>query len=195
MAAARQGEDPPAVPLLGQVVEGRYLSPDSSFRFTLPSGPADNPKVTDRAAGREFVMTLTDRYCRQVIIVETRGELGSQSLAGWVSARVTTAMDPQVVLDLERRSDTTRFGPTEWLAWTSPRYAPCEEVPVQEGRPGRRVRPDAEAALAVFAQPRRVYRVLYLVGRGAQGEVSNGIRRLPAARVLRELLEGFDPAP
>ena len=50
-------------------------------------------------------------------------------------------------------------------------------------------------AMAVLLAPGRVYRVLYLAGRGGQGTISDGIRRLPAAQVLRELLEGFDPAP
>jgi hypothetical protein len=63
---------------------------------------------------------------------------------------------------------------------------------VSNRRAGARVRPDAEAAMAVFIRPGRIYRVLYLAGRGAQGAVSNGVRRLPADAVLRALLEGFE---
>jgi hypothetical protein len=65
-------------------------------------------------------------------------------------------------------------------------------VTVSNRRAGARARPDAEAAMAVFLRPGRIYRVLYIVGRGAQGAVSNGVRRLPADAVLRELLEGFE---
>lgn len=197
LAATAEGvhaqEATPATALLGRVDSGRYTSPDGGFRFSLPPGSTASAALADRVAGaREFVLTFSDIYCRQVVIVETRGELDAGALGGWVAARVVTSMDPQVVVGLERRRDSTRLGPTEWLGWTSPGLGPCEEVAVSNGRAGARVRPDAEAAMAVFISPGRVYRVLYIAGRGAQGAVSNGVRRLPADAVLRELLEGFE---
>lgn len=195
MAAAIPGvttaQQAPA--LQGRVDSGRYTSPDGSFRFALPPGAPESAALSDRVAGaREFVVTYSDIYCRQVVIAETRGELDPGALGGWVATRVVGAMDPQLVVGLERRRDSTRLGPTEWLAWSSPGLAPCEEVAVSNRRAGARVRPDAEAAMAVFIRPGRIYRVLYLAGRGAQGPVSNGIRRLPADVVLRALLEGFE---
>lgn len=184
---------PPAPALLGRVDSGRYVSPDGGFRFTLPAGSAESATLTDRmAGGREFVVSFSDIYCRQVVIVETRGELDAMALGGWVATRVVGTMDPRLVVGLQRRRDSTRFGPTEWLEWSSPGLGPCEEVAVSNRRAGERVRPDAEAAMAVFLRPGRIYRVLYLAGRGAQGTVSNGVRRLPAGEVLRELLEGFE---
>lgn len=191
VAAARQVQPAPA--LLGRVDSGRYVSPDGSFRFALPPGAPESAALSDRVAGaREFVVTYSDIYCRQVVIAETRGDLDAGALGGWVATRVVGAMDPQLVVGLERRRDSTRLGPTEWLGWSSPGLAPCEEVAVSNRRAGTRVRPDAEAAMAVFIRPGRIYRVLYIVGRGAQGAVSNGIRRLPADAVLREILEGFE---
>ncbi|HSE28456.1 MAG TPA: hypothetical protein VLA95_09525 [Gemmatimonadales bacterium] len=192
-AAMRAQPVPPAAALLGRVDSGRYTSPDGGFRFTLPAGPAESPVLSDRESGaREFVVTYSDIYCRQVVIVETRGELDAAALGGWVATRVVGSMNPQLVVGLERRRDSTRLGPTEWLEWSSPGLAPCEEVTVSNRRAGDRVRPDAEAAMAVFIRPGRIYRVLYIAGRGAQGAVSNGVRRLPAGVVLRELLEGFE---
>lgn len=183
--------EPPA--LLGRVESGRYTSPDSSFRLTIPPGSAETARFTDRySGGREFVVSFSDMFCRQVVIVETRGELAASALGGWVASRVVATMDPQLVQGLERRRDSTRLGPTEWLEWVSPGLGPCEEVSVVDRRAGQRVRPDAEAAMAVFLRPGRIYRVLYIVGRGAQGAVSNGVRRLPAGAVLRDLLEGFE---
>ena len=190
---ARAQEATPAAALLGRVDSGRYTSPDGGFRFALPAGSTASAALADRVAGaREFVMSFSDIYCRQVVIVETRGELDAVALGGWVAARVVASMDPQLVVGLERGRDSTRLGPTEWLGWTSPGLGPCEEVAVSNRRAGARVRPDAEAAMAVFIRPGRVYRVLYIAGRGAQGAVSNGVRRLPADAVLRELLEGFE---
>lgn len=192
-AVARAQEPAPAAPLLGRFEEGRYSSPDGSFRVTFRPGSGESVRVGDRESGaREFVVTLSDRYCRQLLVVETRGELEPEGLAAWVSRQVVGAMNPQAVLGLERRRDTTRFGPTEWLEWTSPRLAPCEEATVVDGRQGKRTRPDAQAAMAVFLRPGRIYRVLYLVGLGAQGAISNGVQRLPAGAVLRQLLEGFE---
>lgn len=191
--SARAQDAPPAPTLLGRVDSGRYTSPDGGFRFPLPAGSTASASLTDREAGaREFVVTFSDIYCRQVVIVETRGELDAGALGGWVAARVVASMDPQRVVGLERRRDSTDLGPTEWLEWTSPGLGPCEEVAVSNRRAGARVRPDAEAAMAVFFRPGRIFRVLYLAGRGAQGAVSNGVRRLPADAVLRELLEGFE---
>lgn len=192
-AVAQAQEPAPAAPLLGRFEEGRYTSPDASFHVTFRSGPGESVRVGDRVSGaREFVVTLSDRYCRQLLVVETRGELEPEALAAWVARQVVGAMNPQAVLGLERRRDTTRFGPTEWLEWTSPRLAPCEEATVVDGRQGKRSRPDAQAAMAVFICPGRIYRVLYLVGLGAQGAISNGVQRLPAGAVLRQLLEGFE---
>jgi hypothetical protein len=191
-ARAQDAAPAPAPALLGRVDSGRYTSPDGGFRFSLPAGSAASATLTDRVAGaREFVVTFSDIYCRQVVIVETRGVLDAAALGGWVATRVVASMDPALVVGLERRRDSTRLGPTEWLGWTSPGLGPCEEVAVSNRRAGARVRPDAEAAMAVFIRPGRIYRVLYLAGRGAQGAVSNGVRRLPAEAVLRELLEGF----
>ena len=195
MAAAIPGvttaQQAPA--LQGRVDSGRYTSPDGGFRFALPPGAPESAALSDRVAGaREFVVTYSDIYCRQVVIAETRGELDAGALGGWVARRVVGAMDPQLVVGLERRRDSTRLGPTEWLGWSSPGLGPCEEVAVSNRRAGARVRPDAEAAMAVFIRPGRIYRVLYIAGRGAQGAVSNGVRRLPADTVLRELLEGFE---
>ncbi len=194
LAGSARAQDAARAPdLLGRVDSGRYTSPDGGFRFPLPAGSTASATLTDRVAGaREFVVTFSDIYCRQVVIVETRGELDAGALRGWVATRVVAAMDPQLVVGLERRRDSTHLGPTEWLGWTSPRLAPCEEVAVSNRRPGARVRPDAEAAMAVFLRPGRIFRVLYIAGRGAQGAVSNGVRRLPADAVLRELLEGFE---
>lgn len=189
----RAQEATPATALLGRVDSGRYTSPDGGFRFSLPAGFTASAALADRMAGaREFVVTYSDIYCRQVVIVETRGELDAGALGGWVATRVVASMDPQRVVGLARRRDSTRLGPTEWLGWTSPGLGPCEEVAVSNRRAGARVRPDAEAAMAVFTRPGRIYRVLYIAGRGAQGAVSNGVRRLPADAVLRELLEGFE---
>ena len=194
--AAAQPAPASAPELLGRLTDGKYLSPDSSFAFTIPAGSRESAKLSDRVAGgREFVLTFSDIYCRQVLVVETRGELDPTALGGWVARRVVSTMDPQLVAGLERRRDSTRLGPTEWLAWSSPGLAPCEEVQVVNGRAGPRARPDAEAAMAVFLQPGRIYRVLYIAGRGAQGAISNGVRRLPAEAVLRELLEGFEAKP
>lgn len=191
--SARAQDAAPAPDLLGRVDSGRYTSPDGGFRFALPAGSTASATLSDRLVGaREFVVTYADIYCRQVVIVETRGELDAAALGGWVASRVVASMDPGLVVGLERRRDSTRLGPTEWLEWTSPGLGPCEEVAVSNRRAGARVRPDAEAAMAVFIQPGRIYRVLYLAGRGAQGAVSNGVRRLPAEAVLRELLAGFE---
>ncbi len=195
LAAPAAAQPPPArsPELLGRLEDGRYTSPDSSFGLTIPAGSRESATLSDRVAGgREFVLTFSDIYCRQVVVVETRGELDASALGGWVSRRVVATMDPQLVAGLERRRDSTRLGPTEWLAWSSPGLGPCEEVQVVNGRAGPRARPDAEAAMAVFIRPGRIYRVLYIAGRGAQGAISNGVRRLPADAVLRELLEGFE---
>ena len=192
--AAQQPDSAP--PLLGRVVAGRYVSPGETFRATLPPGGKTTARLADRApAGRDFLFTYSDGYCRQVLVVETRAEVSPEELGAWVGRQVVATMDSRRVLGLERRRDSTRLGAVEWLEWTSPEGAPCEEVTVRNGQPGPRARPDAEAAMAVLLAPGRVYRVLYLAGRGGQGAISDGIRRLPAAQVLRELLEGFDPAP
>lgn len=186
-------------PLLAQLagsLEARtYTSPDSSFRLRLPPVLDDTATVRDELRGvRDLSLSVSDGLCRQLLLIETRGELSpGETVDRWVSREVVARMDPQSVLGLERRQESSRFGPLVWLTWQSPKgFAPCQEVQVSNGSRSKAQRPPAAAALAVFHQTSRFYRVLYIAGLNAMGPLANGIKRLPPDSVLAEILGGFE---
>lgn len=181
--------------LAGTLHARTYTSPDSSFSLHLPRTLNDTAAVRDELRGvRDLSLSVTDGLCRQLLLVESRGELGAgETLDRWVSREVVARMDPQSVLGLARRQETGRFGPMVWLTWESPKgFAPCEEVVVANGRRTGTQRPPAAAAMAVFHRSSRFYRVLYIAGLNAMGPLTNGIRRLPPDSVLVDILGGFE---
>ena len=155
----------------------------------------DTAVVTDALRGsRDLSLSINDGLCRQLLVIETRGELTrGETLDRWVSREVVARMDPQSVLGLERRRDSTRLGPMVWLTWNSPAgLAPCKEIVVTNGRRSAPQSPPAAAAMAVFHRSSRFYRVLYIAGLNAMGPLANGIRRLPPDSVLADILGGFE---
>ncbi|MGH7586698.1 MAG: hypothetical protein ACREMH_10655 [Gemmatimonadales bacterium] len=181
--------------LAGTLHARTYTSPDSSFSLRLPRVLDDTATVKDELRGvRDLTLSVNDGLCRQVLLVETRGELAAgETLDRWVSREVVARMNPQSVLGLERRQESGRFGPVVWLTWQSPKgFAPCQEIQVSNGRRTGMQRPPAAAAMAVFHRSSRFYRVLYIAGLNAMGPLANGIRRLPPDSVLVDILGGFE---
>lgn len=191
------------VPVAAQVLRGTwdgttYLAPDSAFAFTPPrllARPSE-PRVAEAEPdARSFLVQLGDALCRNVVVVETRGELVREPLEAWVAREVVATLDPQKVDSLTRTIRDTRFGRTVELRWVARSGAPCQEVRVSGGRMGEPVQPDADVGMLVVHLPGRFVRLVYLLGRSGQPETLEGVPRGPMPAMLEALLAGFEPVP
>jgi hypothetical protein len=185
------GAKPPAdYALQGRVEDRTYTSPNGSFRFRVPWLSA-NATLRDETFGPDTVLvTIADDLCRQFIVSQRPGYLGTQSLESWV--------DEHIVNDLKRLGFNVRSqlmmtpsGPAIALRYGAPAAAPCSHLVKMDGKEVARKR-DADVAWYVYHRDGRFYRLIYVLGIGPGAPSLWYINREPVDDVLAQFAEGFE---
>ena len=181
-------------PLAGSVLQGRiedntYTSPQGSFQFRVPWLSA-NATLRDETPGPDTVLvTIADDLCRQFIVSQRPGYLGSQSLASWVDEHIVKDLK-HMGFDVRSQPVLTGAGPAIALYYRAPAAAPCSHQVEVDGKEVARKR-DADVGWYVYHRDGRFFRMIYFIGTGPGSPEVWYIKREPVDEVLAQFAEGF----
>ena len=177
----------------GRILDNVYTSPSGSFRLRIPKLLNPGAKVRDEIpAPGVLLVSFTDDLCREFIVSEEPGNLGSQSLEAWVDENVVENLKPLGVEVRERKVLQTRNGIARGLRYQHPGAAPCGNITFREGK---RVdtKPDADVGMYVLYADGVFYRLIYVKGVGpGLGDSAFDIQRGPVDELLARFADGFE---
>lgn len=176
-------------PLQGQIDNNFYIGPEKLFRVRLPL-LSRNAAIKDEVPTYgTLLLTIADDLCREFVISQRPGYLGTRSLESWV--------DEHIVQDLKRsnlavqsKTVTTHNGPAVVLRYRAPAAAPCSRATAVAGeKVGKKL--DADVGWYVYHRAGHFYRVLYYIGIGPEAPRVWYINRDPVDEVLVSFADGF----
>lgn len=174
----------------GRVDNNIYTSPRQSFRMRLP-WLAPGAKVQDqRPTPYTTLVTIEDRLCREFIVSERPGYLGTQSLQSWVDENIIEDLG-RLGFKIESQALTTPNGPAIALRYRAPAAAPCSRPATADGKPDA-AKLDADVAWQVYHRDGAFYRLIYTVGIGPTAPTLWYINREPVDEVLMQFAAGFE---
>jgi hypothetical protein len=181
-------------PLAGSALQGRlddntYTSPYESFRFRVPWLSA-NATLRDETPGSDTVLvTIADDLCRQFIVSQRPGYLGTQSLESWVDEHIVNDLK-RLGFDVRSQPLLTGNGPAIALRYRAPATGPCSHLVEVAGKEVTRKR-DADVGWYVYYRDGRFFRLIYLIGIGPGSPDVWYVKREPVDEVLAQFADGF----
>ena len=76
-------------PSLSRIEKNIYTSPRQSFRIRIPWLSANAALRDERPTPNTILVTIEDDLCREFVVSERPGFLGTESLQSWVDAPIT----------------------------------------------------------------------------------------------------------
>lgn len=177
--------------LQGQVENNVYTSPQQSFRFRIPWLTAKAATRDERPTPNSLLVTIEDELCRQYLVSERPGFLGTESLQQWVDAHIIVDLERLGMVNVQRKAIMTSNGHAVALSYRAPGGAPCNQTTKAEGKPAVTQR-DADVAWHVYHHNGAFYRLIYVVGIGPGAPSHWYIKREPADEVLGQFAQGFE---
>ncbi|MDH3445029.1 MAG: hypothetical protein OEN50_13970 [Deltaproteobacteria bacterium] len=178
-------------------IEGKvYTSPTGTFRVRLPPLSSDGIEINDDMPSQSTLrLTVKDDLCREFIVSQRPGYLGTQSLAQWVDEHIVEPLNSEGFKLEKPKTIETRQGTVISLRYKVPGGAPCVSGSVKEGKPVE-TRFDADVGWYILHNEGAVYRLIYVLGLVTEKPGSwitqFLIKRGPVDEVLAEFAEGFD---
>jgi len=174
----------------GSVDNNIYTSPSRSFRIRIPWLTDDATLRDESPTPNTILVTIKDKLCREFVVSERPGFLGTQSLESWVDSHIIDDLK-RLGLEVERKSLTTRNGTAIALRYRAPAAAPCSRTTEEDGkRVARKL--DADVGWHVYHRDGVFYRLIYLIGIGPEAPSLWYVNRGPVAEVLGQFAEGFE---
>jgi hypothetical protein len=174
----------------GRIENNIYTSPRQSFRIRILWLSTNAMLRDERPAPDTMLVTMKDDLCREFVVSEQPGFLGTQSLQSWV--------DTHIVQDLKRlgfevRSKilTTRNGTAISLRYRAPTAAPCSRTAEVDGKKVA-TKLDGDVGWYVYHRDGLFYRLIYVVGIGPGAPDVWYVNREPVDDVLAHFAEGFE---
>ena len=182
-------EVPPVTGMQGRLQENIYTSPSGSFRLRVP-------KLSKAANIRDEVpspgvlrLSISDDLCREFIVSERPGNLGTQSIGQWVEENIVQDLKP-LGFEIKTTTRQTPQGSVVALRYRVPGGAPCSPATKAGSTP--QTKPDADVGWYVFYNAGMIYRLIYLIGVGPEMPDPWFIARAPVDTVLAQFAEGFE---
>jgi hypothetical protein len=172
----------------GQVVNNVYTSPRQSFRFRLPWISADATLRDEKPTPNSILVTIKDDLCREFLVSEQSGYLGTESLQSWVDAHVVKDLT-RLGFEVRSQALTTRNGTAIALRYRAPAAVPCN---VAANRESVASKFDADVGWYVYHRDGMFYRLIYIIGIGPGTPSLWYINREPVDEVLAQFAEGFE---
>jgi hypothetical protein len=178
------------VVVVGVIENNTYTSPRQSFRLRLPFLAPDAKLRDERPTPNTTLVTIEDKLCRQFIVSERPGFLGTQSLQSWVDENIIEDLG-RLGFKIQSQALSTPNGPAIALRYRAPAAAPCNRATAVNGKPVD-AKLDADVAWHVYHRDGAFYRLIYVAGIGSEAPSLWYINREPADEVLEQFAAGFE---
>lgn len=185
-------------PLADHALQGRlennvYTSPRESFRIRIPWLSTNATLRDEISDGNTVIVNIADDLCREFIVSQHPGFLGTQSLAAWVNAHIVEDLK-RLNIEVQSKPLMTRNGLAISLRYRAPAAAPCSRTAHVEGKKIVTKR-DAEFGWYVYYRDGLFYRLIYVVGIGPGAPNVWYVNREPVDDVLAHFADGFEIMP
>lgn len=174
----------------GRIVNNIYTSPQQSFRIRIPWLSTNATLRDERPAPNTLLVTIKDELCREFVVSERLGFLGTQSLESWVDAHIVQDLK-RLGFEVRSKTLTTRNGPAISLRYRAPAAAPCSRTTEVEGKKVA-TKLDADVGWYIYHRDGMFYRLIYVIGRGPEAPRVWYVNREPVDEVLAYFAEGFE---
>jgi hypothetical protein len=176
--------------LQGGLENNVYTSPGGSFRIRMP-WLTPNATLRDEVSGGDAVtVTIADDLCREFIVSQRPGVLGTQPLESWVNEHIVEDLE-RLNFVVQSKTVQTRNGPAISLRYRAPAAAPCSRTADVRGRKVV-TKLDADVGWYVYYRDGRFYRLIYVVGTGPGAPKVWYVNREPVDDVLARFADGFE---
>jgi hypothetical protein len=173
----------------GRVDHNIYTSPLQTFRIRIPK--LSQGTLSDESPyPNSTLLTIKDDLCREFVVSERPGFLGTESLQSWVDTRIVEDLK-RLGFKVQSQALTTRNGAAIALRYRAPGAAPCTHKTEVNGKQVV-IKRDADVGWYVFHRNGAFYRLIYFIGIGPGAPSSWHIDRAPVDEVLAQFAEGFD---
>jgi hypothetical protein len=174
----------------GRIENNIYTSPRQSFRFRIPWLSTNATLGDERPTPNSMLVTIKDDLCREFVVSERPGFLGTQSLQSWVDTHIVQDLK-RLGFEVRSKTLTTRNGPAISLRYRAPAAAPCGRTTEVEGKKVV-TKLDADVGWYVYHRDGLFYRLIYLIGTGPEAPRLWYVNREPVDEVLAYFAEGFE---
>ena len=177
----------------GQLDDNVYTSPRHSFRFRIPWLSSEATLHDESPTPNTTIVTMRDHLCREFVVSERPGFLGTQSLESWVDTHIIQDLK-RLGLEVQSKSLVTLNGVAIALRYRAPGAAPCSRTVEKDGK---RVasKLDADVGWQVYHRDGIFYRLIYVIGIGPGAPSLWYVNRGPVDEVLGKFAEGFEILP
>lgn len=174
----------------GRLEKNVYTSPGESFRIRIPWLSTNATLREEISVGRTVTVTIGDDLCREFIVSQRPGFLGTQSLESWVNAHIVEDLK-RLNFEVRIKPLMTRNGLAISLRYRAPAAAPCSRTATVEGKKVVTKR-DADVGWYVYHRDGLFYRLIYVVGIGPGAPAVWYVNREPVDDVLAHFADGFE---
>jgi hypothetical protein len=184
----------PTGDMQGRIVDNVYVSPNETFRLSIPPLSKAAPRISDEVPSPgTLVLTLSDELCREFIVSERPGILGDRTIEAWVHQNIIQPLETSGIKLQKPKTLKTRLGSVVMLRYQVAGAAPCVQTTVKDGKKVES-KLDADVGWYVFYHSGKFYRLIYVLGVGPDVKGSWFIRRAPVDTVLEQFAEGLELA-
>jgi len=175
---------------LGHIDNHIYTSPRQSFRIGIPRLSTNATIRDERPTPNTTLVTIKDDLCREFVVSERPGFLGTESLQSWVDAHIVEDLK-RLGFDVQSKPLTTRNCTAIALRYRAPAAVPCSQTTETDGKPVV-TKLDADVGWHVYHRDGVFYRLIYVIGIGPGAPSLWYINREPVDEVLAQFAEGFE---
>jgi hypothetical protein len=182
-------------PLAETALQGRlegnvYTSPGESFRIRIPWLSTNGSLRDETSAGGAVLVTIADDLCREFIVSQRPGFLGTPALESWVKAHIVEDLE-RLGFEVQSKPLMTRNGSAISLRYRAPAAAPCSRSVDVDGKKVV-AKLDADVGWYVYHRDGLFYRLIYVVGVGPGAPTVWYVSREPVDDVLARFADGFE---
>ncbi|MDZ4341505.1 MAG: hypothetical protein U1E51_03600 [Candidatus Binatia bacterium] len=174
----------------GRIDNNIYTSPRQSFRIGIPRLSTNAIIRDERPTPSTTLVTIKDDLCREFVVSERPGFLGTQSLQSWVATHIVQDLKG-LGFEVQSKPLTTGNGTAISLRYRAPATAPCTQTTDVDGKQVV-TKLDADVGWYVYHRDGAFYRLIYVVGIGPGAPSMWYINREPVDEVLAQFAEGFE---
>jgi hypothetical protein len=176
--------------LQGHLEGNVYTSPGESLRIRIPWLSTNGSLRDETSAGGAVLVTIADDLCREFIISQHPGFLGTQSLESWVKAHIVEDLK-RLNFEVQVKPLMTKNGLAISLRYRAPAAAPCSRTADVDGKKVVTTL-DADVGWYVYHRDGLFYRLIYVVGVGPGAPAVWYVNREPVDDVLARFADGFE---
>jgi hypothetical protein len=174
----------------GRIENNIYTSPRQSFRIRIPWLSTNATLRDERPTPNTLLVTIKDDLCREFVVSERPGSLGTQSLESWVDAHIVADLK-RLKFAVRSKPLMTSNGPAISLRYQAPAAAPCSRTTEVEGKKVA-TKLDADVGWYIYHRDGMFYRLIYVIGTGPEAPRVWYVNREPVDQVLAYFAEGFE---